>query len=270
MSERTPNKATRREVGSGVLARLLSTPIRIAGAVALRLAIPIGALCALSAAGLLVYSAIEGSWMIASFEAVVLTAGIFATLTGMGRFRQGPALALLCAGGAIGVVAVLAEPAMVSRFLGTAGRPLVIGGFEIMPLMIGHVIAGALLVASAALVVWSRSPARSVGYLIRSGIAGASAMVIVVLGVWHAPKGGARHGAIGILDHISALLAGLPLLVLLVLTIAAFFLVIGLVSAAGHCAIRSFEAGRQIERGSEKSRPESPDGAGTPGNPARA
>lgn len=238
--------------------------------IALRLAIPIGALCALSGVALLVHAAIEGYWMIASFEVVVVCAGVVAMLTGMGRYRQGPALALLCAGGAIGTLAVLSEPALVSGFFGTQGTPLVIGDFKILPLMMGRGIAGGILVASAALVVWGRSGARSAGYLIRAGLTGAGALLIVVLGLWHAPKDGARAGALGVLDRVSGLLTSLPLLVQIVLVILALFLVIGLVSASGHCLIRSFEVGRLEEGESEKAGREGGNGAPARANPARA
>jgi hypothetical protein len=191
-------------------------------------------------------------------------------LTGMGRFRQGPGLALLCAGGTIGSMAVLAEPALVSHFLGTPGKPLVIGGFKILPLMMGRVFGGVLLVAGAAFVVWARDAARSAGYLIRAGLAGGAALLIGFFAAWPAPKGGARTGVLGILDRVPAMLSSLPMIVLVILAIAAFFLVIGLVSAAGHCAIRSLEVGGLGGGESEKAGPENGAGAAISGNPPRA
>ena len=212
------------------------------------LVIPVAAASALSAAILLPVGAFEDMLIIPMFEGVVLLSSVFALLTAVGRFPRGPGLSLLCCGGAIASLALLAEPTLVSRLFGASGRPLVIAGVKMAPLMYARIGVGVFLVATAAMIVWARRAERSVGYLIRSVLAFAPALIVLLLTPIPKPS------FLAPLDRVTDAIASAPLVVGLVLTVVAFFLVLGLVSAGGHCLIRSFEVGRlDDEAGSENN-----------------
>lgn len=244
MTEPRTKTRQRREIGSSALSRSLERVLAVLGAIAPPIALALSALCALSAVALLPFAAFHGFWMIALFEAVVLLAGIIGAVTARGRFPGGPAISLLCVGGTISSLAILTEPALVTRLLGSAGRPLEIGGFRILPLMLARFFAGAIIIDAAILIAWARCPGQSAGYLLRSAASGAAALIVAVLSIWRAPEQGPRAGARGILDRVAAIIDTLPDIVLIVLVIAAFFVALALVSASGHCLIRSFEVAR--------------------------
>lgn len=243
-------------IGSGALPRALGPLIRALAGVLRAVSIPVSALCALSAVILLPVGVFDGMLIVPMFEAVVVLASVTAFLTLRGRFERGPGLSLLCCGGAIGALGLLAESTLVSRVLGAAGQPLVVAGVNLGPAMLARVGVGALLIATGAFMVWARRPERSAAYLIRSAITLGAAVLIVLLTPVPKPS------FLGPLDRIASVIASVPPAVGFVLAVVAFFIALGLVASGGHCLIRSFEVGR-LEG------PTSENGSGrTPSSPA--
>lgn len=237
------NQRPSRDIGSGAASRALAAVIRPAATAAPWILTPICVLSALSSIALIPLAALNDLWFLTLFEATSLLAAIVGLLTLRGRFAQGPALSLVFTGGAIASLAVLAEPITVARFLGTQGNPIVLAGFEILPLMAARVLAGVIIGLGAVTIAWARRPQRSAGYLLRSAAAAVPAILIAVPIAW---PGAAqtRPGWRAPLDIAAKGFDALPLPVQLIAMIAAFFIVLALVSAAGHCLIRSFEVAR--------------------------
>lgn len=177
------------------------------------------------------WSALSGQiWAQAGFEALLLIAGVFGALTGLGKFREGPAMALICAAGAGFVGAGLA-------FLTRGGRPPLIG-VDMLLAMLTDPIAGARLggvaglAALAGLIVLLRRPAASFRYVGLSAATGAPV---------------ALAGALWILGPGRSAFVALHPLLRAVVGAAAFLAVIGLATVSLHCLIRAFEQGREDE-----------------------
>jgi hypothetical protein len=164
------------------------------------------------------------AWSLLGFELVILVAGTIGVLLGLGRFRQGPALALVCVAGTVlvgtglGRLSVLANPRAVL----------------VDPWFVTRFLAATALVALATLCVFSRSPGKSWRSFIWSVVLGVP--VLVMLGVlW---KG---RGLLAPLDSA-------PEAVRVAVALLGFLLMIGLVSASVHMLIRAFEFGRFTDR----------------------
>lgn len=254
------NQRPSRDIGAGAPSRALAALIRPAATAAPWILTPICVLSALSSIALIPLAAINNLWFLTLFEATSLLAAVVGFLTLRGRFAQGPVLSLLFTGGTIASLAILAEPITVARFLGTQGNPIVLAGFEILPLMAARVVAGVIVGLGAVTIAWARRPNRSAGYLLRSAAATILAVLIAVPIAWPGATP-SRTGWRAPLDIAAKGFDALPLPVQLIAMIAAFFIVLALVSAAGHCLIRSFEVAR-IDPTPPDSQPERAEAVG--------
>jgi len=160
-------------------------------------------------------------FMLAS-EGLVLMAGVFGVIAGLGKFPSGPAMAATCVAGSV--------------FLGGA-----MGGLEtqVLPSFRGgdglfraatfsRLALGMLLALVAALMILSRTPGESIKRLVWASVA--FAPVAALLAAW-------KMGAINSLSQ------SIPEVAFQVLTLIAGLLAIVLVSIGAHCAIRAFEIG---------------------------
>lgn len=171
-------------------------------------------------------------WFLFGFELCVALASVFGVLVGLGKIREGPALAMLIVGGTMAVGAVLGEPAVAVRLLGRTGAPITISGVQILPFAMARLGMGVVMMGLAAVTILIRQPGRSFGYLIRAAILGVpviGALVVVAVPAWRA-----------------ALMSLSPLMGFFTV-IAGFFVLGGFLAASLHCLIRAFEVG-QVDR----------------------
>ncbi len=173
-------------------------------------------------------------WFSTMFELLVLGACVVGVLAGLGRFRDGWALALACSAGTVLVCGVFAFVEIRANFRTDADiAPL------LKPILAARLAAAALIGLLASVAVWSRNP-RS-WRLAFVGIA----MLLPVIGV----------------VVLARLGTGLPLstpretpgaeAVRIAVWLLAGVIGIGLVSAGGHLLIRSYELGRPENAGTE-------------------
>lgn len=199
--------------------RALPAPIRYATLV-------LSIIIALSgAAGLfLVWSAAR--YFSLGMEAVLIISGVFGALCGLGRFRSGPALAVLCVGGAVFTCSVLSEPDLVPWLMGQTTTPTITHGVNLIHLATARSLVGLILCAFAGIAVLVRNPTKSMGYLFRGALIGSPLLIMAVLSRFH-----------GIVSAISnfppPIVAGILLVV--------FMVVIVCLSTSIHCFIRAFE-----------------------------
>lgn len=173
------------------------------------------------------------SWFFVEFEVVIVAAAIFGVFLGMGRFREAPALTLVCIAGAIGFGSLLG-------YLGAAKALL---GVSLTPWLYARVGASVALAAVAGLNVLARHPGRSLPALSRGVIFG-TVFVGVVAGGWVASKQLASANAPGAVKLIAFLLVS--------------SIALGLIAAAVHYLVKAFAAGRL------DALPETPPKPGTP------
>ncbi len=164
------------------------------------------------------------------FEATLVLAGVFGVLAGLWRFRDGPALATLCVGGAVFVCGTLSEPTLVPRLLGRGGAPSVVMGVDMVTLAIARVVCGLALMGLAAAIVLVRRPKASMGMVARGALVGLPVVATAAL----AASGTVRGFFTGLQPVIVV-----PLVVVGVLVLGACL------SVSIHCFIRSFEMGRE-------------------------
>lgn len=179
------------------------------------------------------------AWFLAWFEVVVLTAGVFGVLLARGRFRDGPAIALLCIAGCVAV----------GSFLGylSAGRTLM--GQSMTVFLLGRVAAGGVFAAAAGLDVLLRRPGQSVPLLMKGLLAGIPVLVVAAMAV--------RTSALATIN-------GLHPMVQFGVYIGAFVVLTAMSCAAAHWTIRAFALG--VEAGATRGEP---NGAGDGATPAR-
>jgi len=181
--------------------------------------------------------------MVAIFEALAILAGVFATTVALGKFREGAGLALATCALAIGGGAILSDPTLVSKYFNTRGQPVVYGTLFIREILKWRVAAGLIIGIGALVRVWSRNPKLSAWYLVRAAITGAPVLAaLVALAV---PS--VRHT---ITDYVSNLGKAAAAVISIGGAIVGFFAGLALVSASGHCLIRSLEVGRLRNDGS--------------------
>lgn len=165
-------------------------------------------------------------WIMFGFELVVALSCVTGLLAAWGRFREAPAMAVLCVAGPVFVGAVLA-------YFGV-GRALTLEGRE-EPIsldlwVIGRIAVALALAGIAAVLVLMRS-SRCWGYAAKAAAAGAPLVLAGgVLVMFRGPVAGAIGGLPGL---VQIALGGLAAVVGLVLF-----------SAAAHFTIRAFEEGR--------------------------
>lgn len=151
------------------------------------------------------------------FEVVIALACVFGVLVGIGRFGSGPAIALACVAGTIGIGSLLG-------YLG-AGRRL--GGVDLTPFLFGRGAAAGAIAMIAAVIVLKRDARRSVPSLVR-GLAFAAALAgFLAAAYWIRPQvfayGPLAKAAMVIVSGIVGL---------------------GLLAAAVHYTIKAFEHGK--------------------------
>ncbi|MBY0260852.1 MAG: hypothetical protein K2Q20_00810 [Phycisphaerales bacterium] len=151
-----------------------------------------------------------------AFELIVLLCAAFAFLLGLGRFRDGPALTLVCSAGIVGVASLLAFVA----------SNQMLGGRSLVPYLgIRFGLAGALALIGAWTIL-RRRPREAMSSLAK----GVGAGVLLVVGLAAGVKWG---GAFASLSPVVVVLVGL-----IGATVG-----LGLLAASVHCIIRAFEFG---------------------------
>lgn len=175
-------------------------------------------------------------WYTFGFEVVALIASVYGVLVGLGRYREGPALAILCVSGALAVGALLGyvgAPATTTSkvsdalpALGILGNDRELIGLPLWPLMLARFAAAGALGLAAGLVVISRRPSLSVARLTRAVIFG------ILLGAVAGP-----------LLVLRARLLALSTFPKLMIGFVASVAILGLLAATLHYGIRAFEAG---------------------------
>lgn len=128
------------------------------------------ALSALVVAALAVLQRPAAAWFLALFEVVVFVAAVFGVLLARGRFRDGPAMALLCVCGTIGVGSVMG-------YLTT--RQLM--GTSLEMFVLARVGAAGLFGAAAAAEVLLRDPRKSMPMLFKGIMAGIPVLIIAAV-----------------------------------------------------------------------------------------
>lgn len=176
------------------------------------------------------WSAISsGAWFAIGFEIVLVAACVFGVLTGLGRFRESHAYALICVAGAVLVCACLAFIASDADVAANAQLGLLVRAMPRDPLTGARLAAAGLLAALAGLTLLVRTPRRSLRYLGLAAALGAGPVLAVVAFLNPMIRGYASEihtVALSVILFIGVLLVG------------------GLASASAHCFIRAFEVGR--------------------------
>jgi hypothetical protein len=181
-----------------------------------------GAAVLLSALATLVMAAASRELTILGFEVVTLVAAALTVLVGRGRFADGPALALLCTAGSVGLATAL-EAVMARMHMGQ---------FSLLPLVALRGAAVVALLAVAAGGVLSRAPRRSwpvfaKGVLLLTPVAAVAAAMSV------RPGRRALAATEGWGDAAGFLVP-----------VVGFLLLTALLAAGVHLVIRAFEFGR--------------------------
>ena len=197
------------------------------------------ALAALAAVSTLFFAVVairgENYFMLAA-EGLILVAGVFGVLAGLGRFANGPALAAASVGGAVftGVVVGGLETNVLPGFRG--GESVHYAAF-----FSRFALAG-LLGVVASLIIISRTPARSLRLLVTGGVVVSPLVALVVA------------GRVGLIARVQG---AIPEVAFQIATLAAGLVGIALFSVAIHCVVRAFEVGVQAaeDASSEKTLP---------------
>lgn len=161
-----------------------------------------------------------------ALELVVVLAGVFGVLVGLGRIRTGQAVTLLCVGAA-GAVASQVGPLVVDGQL---------AGVQLRPYALGRLALGAGLMLIAGLVVLSRKPGLSVPMLVKGVLWGTPLVAALAISMGVGPLQSVK-------DSITTTLGGLPNVAQIVAALAAFAAFCVLVSASAHYIIRAFIVG---------------------------
>jgi len=196
----------------------LNNPLRLS--IALLSAAAFGS--ALFGAVLAVFVVEPAAWMWMGFELVNAVVGVLGLLLAAGRFRLGPALALVCFAGTLFVGTVFGR-------IGVMGEPSIAGLFR-DPWIIGRVVLAGGLCGCATVAVLSRSD-RGWGLLIKGLVVGGVALA--GMGAMVVTKG-------GWLTRSSA--GGIEVVRVMALFVVAALLAVG-ISVGVHLVIRAFESG---------------------------
>ncbi|MBX9639764.1 MAG: hypothetical protein K2X97_08570 [Mycobacteriaceae bacterium] len=161
------------------------------------------------------------AWFFLGFETVVVLASVFLVLLGLGRIKEGPAITLLCAAGAIGA----------GSLLGWQATGKQINGHSVAWLLLLRMGIAGLLTLGAAAEVALRAPARTLPKLGWGLVCGLPVVVAVAL---------ARSGKLGAL--VSGVAGGSPSLAFGVWMVVGI-VGVALTSASGHLLITGFQIG---------------------------
>jgi hypothetical protein len=205
----------------------------------LRLELILSALAALSAIGFAVVALQGQHFFMLAGEGLILVAGLFGVLAGLGRFALGPAMAAACVAGSIAVGAGVGglETSVLPSFRGERVETIA---------TLSRVGIAGLILAIAGLMILVRRPGMSVKRVAIGALALAPVLAIAV--AW-------RTGA------LAALAAAVPAVFFKIGVLAAGLVSIILLSIAIHCFIRAFEIGV------DAADPQTPDPADNPSGP---
>lgn len=180
-------------------------------------------------------SAMQTGFLIA-FEVLVVIAGFFGLLAGLGRLPEGPNLAIFCMAGALVIAGLLIEPALMQRLRGVQASATSIAGLSLMPLAAAQLALGLLCVPLSALGTLSAGPRQARAMFVRGLILGLPVLAGLAL-VAFLLTGRGR-----------SMLAGLPPFVVALAIVLGMILLGGLLSASLHFVINAFiEAQRHKE-----------------------
>ncbi len=157
-------------------------------------------------------------WFMLGFEAVIACASVFGVLVGLGRFRDGPALALLCVAGTIAAGSLLG-------FLAGRGN-IGLGPGWFLRLLLARVALSAIIAATAGWIVLVRRPQLSFRRL-WFGLGCALAFAAITWALWE------FSGQLAALGTMPSAFVGFVAAVTL----------LGLLAAAVHLLIGAFETG---------------------------
>lgn len=187
-------------------------------------------------------------WMVVGFELVVLTSAVFAILIARGRFRDGPAMALLCVSGTLLVSGVLGYiSTKPSAALLLRGRPVAMKPWALL-----HIAGASVMGAVAAYEVLRRN-SRSLYYLSRAVMAGVplAAMAAVAWMLYRRSQASEASYQAIVDDALTKGMAAPPPPDPLVPSWVTWLggslgsvLALVLFCACAHCVIRAFEMGR--------------------------
>ncbi len=166
------------------------------------------------------------AWMIFGFEIVSMVAGVMGILLAVGRFQEGQGMTLACVAATTAVAAFLAWLSVPAGLeINGRNEPLNLTNW-----LFAREGASVLLGGIAAFAVLSRDR-RSLSYLTKSIITGAPVLALA---------GGAFVGR----HSLGPMLAAMPVWLSMLLACIMGVILVGLLSACGHCLIRAFEMGR--------------------------
>jgi len=196
------------------------------------------ALSALAGIGTALFGFPKIVWGFLGFETVTLIAGVLGVLAGLGRFRSGFGLAMVCVAG------TLVAGTLFGLYLDARVNATSADGARLVKLMIAFRAGSAVVLAAMGGLAVLVRDRRSWGLLVRGAIVGLP--VVAVLGWLGAtrlrPLTMPLEGGMSTVRTVSVVLGGLVLMVLF--------------SVAAHLCIRAFEITRPDDR------PAAPDGAG--------
>lgn len=188
----------------------------------LALCLVLGALLALSG-GLGLVRALGANpvnWFTFGFEALLIVCAMFGVGCGLGRYREGPALAMLCVAGG----------ALVSTALGYSAAHAGFGGIQRNPMAFARIAAALGFGALAALTVMSRRPHASASSAFSGVVMGALA---------------AGAGALLALPGPRAAILGLHPVLTTLMFLTLGVLLVAFISASAHNFIRALEHGKE-------------------------
>lgn len=165
-------------------------------------------------------AASPSDWFSFGFEALLVISGLFGVGCGLGKYREGPALAMVCVAGATLVAAALGYTVTHKGYTGILRDPYAFA----------RLAAAASFGALAALTVMARRPHASAGSVFRGVVMAALACAT---------------GAALALPGARAAISGLHPVLAAVVFLALGVLLVVFISASAHNFIRALEHGRE-------------------------
>ncbi len=196
---------------------MVKTPV-----ILLRTELVLSALAVISGLGLAVVALQHEFYFMLASELLIVVAGVFGVIAGLGRFAQGPALAAACVAGC--VITGAGVGGLESTVLPSFRSESTV----LTASVLSRVGIAVLLGGVAGLMIVSRTPGRSTKYLVTGGLIGSPVLAL---------------GAAWRLGLIARLQDGVPEIVFQIGALVVGMAMIVLVSISAHCVIRAFEVG---------------------------
>jgi hypothetical protein len=162
------------------------------------------------------------SWLLVGFEAVVAVAGFLGVMFGIGRFADGPGLALACIAGTV----------LMGSALGWLSAAQQVGGYSLTPLLGLRVLAAGMLGFMGACCVLSRDPRAW-----KPAMWGAGSGLPVLAAIALMLRASSRRAIESALGSWGMLGAAVGLLALVALGVC--------LCASVHLVVKAFEMGRE-------------------------